>query len=116
MRMRKQLVDTRLLDDLARVHHDHSRRRLGDDSKVVEGDGVVSLELDDAARLDPARRLDQAQDGESGDGFSAARLADDPDSLPGADAEGDAIYRPRDTGFGIEPGAQIPDRQQGLGH
>ena len=83
---------------------------------VAQRDEVLSLELDAAAGLDSARRLNQPQDRQRGDRLSAARFADDPDRLAGPDVEGDAVDRARDAALGVELGAQIVDGEKRRRH
>src|SRR5438045_7654403 len=45
MRGGEEPLDLRFLHDFSRVHHDHSRRRLGDDAEIVgdHQDGAVEI-------------------------------------------------------------------------
>ena len=51
---------------------------------------------------DAARRIDQADDREAGDGLARARLADQPQHLAGADVKLDAVDRLHHAGLGEE--------------
>ena len=101
----------RLLED----HRDAVASNVAD-LFVAQGDDVPSLELDVASGLDDSRRLDQAKNRESGDGFSAARLADDADRLSCTDVERHAIHGARDARLSVEPGPEIANGEEGRRH
>jgi len=67
---------------------------------------VIAAEQDLAAH-DPARFVDQAQDGQGGHALAAARLADDPERFPGGQVKTDAVDRLDHAVVGEELGAQI---------
>ena len=76
-------------------------------------DEILSVEQDLAARLDAARRADQAQDRQRGHRLAAARLADEPDRLARADLEADAVDRAGDAVLGVEVRAEIANASSG---
>src|SRR3981189_1884949 len=55
---------------------------------------------------------DELQDGQRGDGLSAAGLADDTNSLAAFDAEIDAVHRVNDALVGVEMGLESLDLEQ----
>ena len=57
MRAREQLIDRRVLDDLAAVHHDDTRHRFGDDTEIVrdEKNGSTEAMLQVAQQLENLR-------------------------------------------------------------
>src|SRR5690606_5435164 len=77
----------------------------------VAGGGEVRAGVNDAA-ADLGRGRQQAEDRGGGDRFAGAAFADQGQSLPGLDVEGDAAHR-LDHGFvHAEVDAEVLDRQQ----
>ena len=97
-------------------HHRHASAANLAHRLFVERDEVVSVEVDLAAGLDSAGRADEAEQRERGDRFSAARFADEPDRLAGADVEADAVHRAGDAVLGVEVRAEIANAQERLRH
>ena len=89
--------------DLVAAHPAHLG--LGQPDQVAAGKA-------DRAGDDPSRRRrDQAQDGQCGDAFAAAALADDREGFAGDHIERDAVDRANDAVAGEKPGPQIGDLQ-----
>ena len=83
---------------------------------LVERDEVLAVEMDLAAGLDAAGRANEAEQRERGDRLAAARLADEPDRLAGADLEADAVDRAGDTVLGVEVRAKVANAKERLSH
>src|SRR5262249_6171017 len=64
---------------------------------LAEARDVMAVEPDG-----PSRRLDQAHDGAPHRGLAAARLADEPQRLAGADREAHAVHGVDDAGRGTQ--------------
>ena len=75
---------------------------------VVERHEVVMIK-EDFAGDDAARRLDEPHDGKAGDGFAAARFADQRQRRAFRDGEADIVNRSDDAGARVEIGAEIFD-------
>jgi len=91
--------------DLApdRQHRIQARHRILEDHRdlpssqpahlaVLQLEQVLSVH-DRRARLDPAGAGQEPEQRHGGDALAAARLADDPERLPGIDFEGDPVDR-----------------------
>ena len=121
----QSLVQHDRLGDLSSDRHQRVQRGhrfLEDHRDVVAANGlhlafaqlqeVDALEPDGAADDPPRRVGDEAQDGQRGDAFAAAALADHAQDLSGAHVVGDSVHRPHHPGGGEEMGLQIVDLEQ----
>ncbi len=80
---------------------------------IVQLQQIASLEHDFAGDNSSRRTWNEAQDAQRRDALARAGLADQSDDFAGIHAEIDAVDRFRDTGFGVEIGAQPANVEQG---
>ena len=78
---------------------------------VARGGQLLVLEADRAAD-DAARRIDEPEDREAGDGFARTGFADEAEDLAGIDVQRHAVDRLDDTRLGEEVRREIVDRQR----
>ena len=76
-----------------------------DDDLVATGDPAFARV--DTAADDPARRIHQTHDRESGDGLAGPRFADDPEHLASGEVEADAADRSHRARFGGEADGEV---------
>ena len=98
-----------------RVLEDHGNFLAPDGAHLLgrAPDKVPALEQDFAASHAP-RRVDQPEDGETGDRLARAGLADKSQNLAAADLEGHAVDRLGDTVAGEEMGGEVFDLERHL--
>ena len=106
----------RLLEDHADLAapdgaHLATHRALRGDVDRLAGPRVI----EDAARHDAARPIDDLEDRAAGDGLAAAGFADNAECLAARDREGHAVERLHHAFVGEEVGAQVLDLDQRLG-
>ena len=97
----------RLLEDHRDVVAADLRHRV-----LVERREVLAVEDDVRAGLDAAGRVDELHDRERGDGLAASGLTDDAERAALRDREVDAVDGPDQAAVGLEPGAEVLDREQ----
>ncbi len=72
--------------------------------------------LEERLAGDGGRGRQQAQDRHRADALAAARLADEPEHLPGRQRERDPVDGVRGAAVGVEPHGEIADVEQWLDH
>ena len=119
LRVRPDRLDHLRVDAQQRVqgHHgvleDHGDARSAQprEGRLPGRQEVLAVEHD-PARGDAAGLVDQADDGEAGDGLAGPRFADQAEDLAAPEAEIDTVHRSHDPGPGGELGVQSLDAQQ----
>ena len=92
-------------------HHGHAPPAQAPQRFALQPDKLLPCELDRAAD-DPARRIDQAENGKPGDALAGTRLADEADDFAGRHVERHAFDRLDDAGAGHEMRRQIAHLEQ----
>src|SRR5262249_13858670 len=119
------LVQADRFSDLVtdRIHGVEGRHRLLEDHRDVVAahvpqlvlvglSQVTAVEQDPAARLDPARSVDQPHDRERGHGLATPGLTDEAERPALLDHEVDAVHGAHDTASHVEVGPKTLDLQQ----
>ncbi len=106
-------------DGQHRIEHAHRVLEHHRDALSAQGAQLFALEPDefltgepDRAADDPARRIDQPENGKPRDALARTRLADQPDDLARTDIERHAVDRLHDAGAREEMRRQVPDLEQ----
>ena len=100
-----------------RVLEDHRDVAAAKPAHVLIGQpGNIAALEQDLAGHDPARRVDQAEQGEAGDGLARPALADQAHHLPALDGERHVVDGAYDPGAGEEMGGEAADGEGRRAH